>query len=399
MTPFRRGKAGIFSVYIPTGPGLKQRSTGTTDPRLARRIEAMVQQLADDKDWELLRAVVHDRCTLDELWAAYQVRGLETLRARLNAHDLAEFRERWEDSARRTAPASWDQQVAQVERMTEGLQYVHELTAGVIRDRLAALPVRSGTARHYLYSLSAFCNYLVSHGVMATNPCESRALVPRPKKAGKRAVWRTEDVDQAIINRTEGDVRIALTICAASSADRSTPLAMRVRDVHLLAPGVAPNQAKGIEHRIDLPGTKAAGRARKGVRLEPWAVPILRAAIAGKLPDAPLVVGVSADMLSRHWKVAAAAAKQIGYLLKDTRHSYGCRALLAGYPLWEVSKWLGHTSIAMTADVYVQFDYEVARRVREGPIAIADATNAEGITTPGTTSPNANAKDKLRLEA
>ncbi len=386
MTPFRRGKGKIYSIYVPTGPGLKQRSTGTTDPRLARRIEAMVKQLADDKDWELLRAVVYDRCSIDELWSAYQLRALETLRARLNAHELETYLAQWEDDARRVAPASWDQQVAQVKRLTDGLQFVHELTAGVIRDRLAALPVKSGTARHYLYALSGFCTYLVAHGVLAMNPCESRALVPRPKKSGKRAVWRTEAIDQAIVDRTAGDVRVALTVCAASSADRSTPLVMRVADVHLLAPGVVPDRARGREHRVDLPGTKAVGRARKGVRLEPWAVPILREAIAGKLPDAPLIEGVSADMLSRHWKVAAGLVKEDGYQLKDTRHSYGCRALLAGYSLWEVSKWLGHSSVAMTAEVYLQFDYEVARRVREGATGVADQGNSSAGATAGTTS-------------
>ena len=372
MTPFRRGKARIYSIYIPTGPGLKQRSTGTTDAKLARRIEAMVKQLADDKDWELLRAVVYDKCTIDELWAAYQLRALDALRARLNAHDLQAFITQWEDDARRNAPASWDQQVAQVRRLTEGLQFVHELSPGVIRDRLASLPVKSGTARHYLYALSSFCTYLVAHGVMSMNPCESRALVPRPKKAGKRAVWRTAAVDQDIIARTSGDVRIALTVCAASSADRSTPLLMRIGDVHLLPVGVQPDRARSIEHRVDLPGTKAAGRARRGVRLEPWAVPILRQAIANKLPDAPLVSGISKRMLTEHWKKAATEAGQPGYLLKDTRHSYGCRAFLEGYALWEVSKWLGHSSAAMTADVYLQFDYEVARLVREGTITPTD---------------------------
>lgn len=399
MTPFRRGAGGVYSIYIPTGPGLKQRSTGTTDTRLARRIEAMVQQLADDKEWELLRAVVNDRCTIDELWSAYQVRALETLRARLNAHELSDYLEQWKADARKTAPASWDQQVAQVARMTAGLRYVHEITPGIVRDRLNGLAVRSGTARHYLYALSAFCTYLIAHGVMATNPCESRALVPRPKKAGKRAVWRTADVDQRIIDRTAGDVRVALAVCAASSADRSTPLAMRAGDVHLLPLTVTPDRAKGLEHRVDLPGTKAACRSRKGVRLEPWAVPILRAAIAGKLPDAPLITGVSADMLSRHWKVAADLEKEGGYLLKDTRHSYGCRALLAGYPLWEVSKWLGHGSVALTADVYLQFDYEVARRVREAGFDTPEGSNMAATTTPDATSAPTAEAPTLRLEA
>lgn len=382
MAPFRRA-GGYFALYVPTGPGYKQISTGTTDPRMARRIEAMLQQLKNQKDFELLRALVTKpkRLHLDTLWMAYQNNQLEELRARLRAAVLAEFLPGWKRDAQQNAPAAWADQVRQVTRLLgnmgptlPALQHTHELTPGTIRDRLNALGVSPGTARHYLYALSSFCSYLVAHKVMATNPCRDADAVPRPKKSGKRTVWKPVEVDQDLVARASGVDRIAFALCAATGADRASTLAIQVKHLRLLPVGIQPDPAKSLEHRIDIPGTKTDGRDRKGVRIEPWAVPLLREAIAGRGAEEYLVTGCTADTLSRHWKLVATAAGHADYWLRDTRHSYGVRAILAGYPLWEVSKWLGHANEAITAGIYCQFDYEVARLVLAGTITPAAKT-------------------------
>lgn len=382
MAPFRRGKAGIHWIYIQTGPGSKQISTGTTDARLARQLDAMCKQLADDKQFELLRALVAKprTLTIDRLWDAYRKKALDTLRAELSAVRLADYLDGFRADAQAKAPVTWAEQVAAVSWLLERVRFAHELRPAAVRDLLNQLPGTGGTKRHKLYAWSAFCRYLVAHEVLAANPCADRDLVPRPPKAKKRTLWQPAEVDQAICDRLTGDVRILCVVCAASSADRATVLRMRVRDVHLLPAGTRPNQAKGLEHRIDVPGTKTSTRNRKGVRLEPWAAPILRTWMADKLPTAPLVEPVGLRSVSMQWKAAAEAEGYAGYWLRDTRHSYACRAILAGYPLWEVSKWLGHASQALTADIYTQFDYDVARRVASR--ATPDGTTH---TTPDTT--------------
>lgn len=376
MAPFARGKSGVQWIRVQTGPGSKQVSTGTTDERLARRIDRMCKELADDKRWEFLRAVAAGRLSIDALWAAYQVRALDRLEAELSAITVADYLDGWRADAQRNAPAAWSEQERHVRLLLAAVTYAHELKAGKIRDLLNAQTGSDGTRRHKLYAWSSFCRYLVSHEVLDTNPCANREKIPRPGKAKKRAVWRAEATDRAIIDRTEGGVRIGLVICAAAGADRATPLLMKVRDIHLLAPGVVSDAKALREHRVDLPGTKTEQRNARGIRLEPWAAPILREWIKDKHPDAPLITGVSTDMLTRHWQAAAAAQGEQGYWLRDTRHSYGVRAFLAGYPLWEISKWLRHGSAAITADIYLQFEYEVAQAVRRGQLDGAADTPA-----------------------
>lgn len=397
MAAFRR-VAGYFALYVPTGPGYKQISTGTTDARLARRIEAMIAQLKNQKDFELLRALVSKpkKLHIDTLWMAYQNNQIEELRARLRAAVLADFLPGWVLDTQRNAPAASADQIRQVKRLlgTMGptlppLVYSHELTPGTIRDRINALAVSSGTARHYLYALSSFCAYLVAHAAIPSNPCRDADAVPRPKKSGKRTVWKPVQADQSIVARATGADRIAFALCAAAGADLSSTFAIQVKHLRLLPVGSTPDRAKSLEHRIDIPGTKTEGRDRKGVRIEPWAVPILREAIEGKGAEDYLVTGCTADTISRHWKAAAEAEGHAGYWIRDTRHSYGVRAILAGYPLWEVSKWLGHANEAITAAIYCQFDYEVARLVVAGtitPAAEQPAKAAKKTTTRATTT-------------
>lgn len=381
MAPFRRGKSGIQWIYIQLGPGSKQISTGTTDARLARQIDAMCKHLADDKQFGLLRALVErpKKLTIDRLWDAYRKKALDTVLAELTAVRLADFKAGFTADAKAKAPVTWAEQVAAVTWLLDRVRFAHELRPGRIRDLLNLVGGSGGTKRHKLYAWSAFCRYLVAHDVLPANPCADRDLVPRPPKAKKRTVWHEEKVDRAICDRLSGTSRIWAVVCAASGADRSTVPRLRVRDLQLLKVGVSPDPAKGIEHRIDLPGTKTETRDRKGVRLEPWAVPILREWCKDKMPNAKLIDGPGVRAMTIAWTKAAEAEGHAGYWLRDLRHSYGCRAILAGYPLWEVSKWLGHANEAITAEIYVNFDYEVARRIRDR--TTPDTTRA-GKSTP-----------------
>lgn len=359
---FKRGKT--YSVYVRTSTGRVQRSTGSTDRAFAKQIERMLDALADKRDFALLDAVASNRITIGELWDSYAAKQLDVLRDKLTSVSIKSLWEGWTADAKVRAPKSWDQQQHHVKWMLQGLESVAEITAGAIRNRLNSLARSEGTRRHYLYSVASFCNYAVAMGALPASPVADKAKVRRPAKANKRQQWKTIEDDQKILSHVTGQLKLALTICAATGADRSSVLKLRVSDVQLLPLGEVPNAAKEIEHRINISGTKTEYRNRRGVRIEPWAVPQLRSAIQNKKPDDLLVVGVSADMMTRGWKRAVIAAGFSNYWLRDTRHSYAVRALFEGYPLWQISEWLGHASTAMTADIYTKFDPQIARTVR-----------------------------------
>lgn len=367
--PFLRGKT--YALYVPTGAGLLQKSTGTKSLELARKIARVVDSLRDERAFELLDAVGEGTISLGDLYQAKVEGRLEGLRHRLQSQVVEDFIDPWIKvlTSNGLSAASAKLYAQRMRKLLPVGTCSHELSPGNVVKWIAQVPGTPGTRRQYMNELSSLCVFLVGQGLLSENPVARRDLVKRPKKNPARTRWEVADVDRRITDRLSGSMRIAALICVGAGADRATPWSMKVGDLALLPEGVDPDPRLSIEHRVNLPGSKTAGRNRKGVRIEPWVVPALRAWIQGKELSEPLLADtVKPATLSDQWKAAAKAECKEGYTLKDSRHSYGCRALLEGYSLWEVSKWLGHENIATTAEVYLQFDYDVARMV-ERPFA------------------------------
>jgi integrase len=85
----------------------------------------------------------------------------------------------------------------------------------------------------------------------------------------------------------------------------------------------------------------------------------------GELEDTPVfTVGsgpVHPAYASRHFTTLCARAGVPVIRLHDLRHTSASLGLAAGEPLLHVSRRLGHSSIAVTADVYTQVTSEAAK--------------------------------------
>jgi integrase len=338
-----------WSLYIPRrSGGVVQRATGTTDKALAGRMGRMVDVLRDQRRWDVLEAIDAKRVTVGAAYDAYTMNALNALMARVvaaavpNAVDLVD---RWVGTLRK-APrtvAAYEQKVRAL--LTEDLK-VTDLTAGWVADTLATLPHTPATVRQYAHALSLFCKYCKGHGWLPANPVRD---VDLPKGTNKRVLWKTEAEDRRLVDCAPEPVRSYFALVHSTGAERDAALAMRRRDVDVEA---------GTVH---IPGTKNKNRDRKGVPMEPWAVPIVAAHCRGLLPDAPLFPTLTRREVNAHHQAARTAAQLPGYQLRDGRHSYAVRAILRGEPIWKVSKWLGHANIGITASVYAQFDLEAAQ--------------------------------------
>lgn len=347
MSPFKRGK--FWSLYVPRrSGGVVQRATGTTDATLAKRMGRMVDTLADQRRWDVLEAVDARTVTLPEVWDAYQMNGLDTLMARATAAAeplVLDYVDAWVATVKR-APrtvAAYEQKVRAL--LPEDLK-PSALTMGWVADRLAQLPHTPATVRQYAHALGLFCRYLHGHRVLPYNPVRDVML---PKGTNKRAVWKTEAEDRRLVDRAPEPLRSYFALVHSTGAERDAALAMVRRDVDLDA------------QTVHIPGTKNRNRDRRGVPMEPWAVPILTAHCRGLLPDAPLFPTLTRRAVGAGHFAARTAAQLPGYQLRDARHSVAVRAILRGEPIWKVSKWLGHANIGITASVYAQFDLEAAQ--------------------------------------
>ena len=75
----------------------------------------------------------------------------------------------------------------------------------------------------------------------------------------------------------------------------------------------------------------------------------------------------TASTFGYHWRKALAAAglESSGYTPHSLRHFFASTALAGGIPLLEVSRWLGHRSIKITADTYGHLTADAPERCRQ----------------------------------
>jgi integrase len=346
VSPFKRG--AFWSLYVPRrSGGVVQRATGTTDKKLADRMGRMIETLADQRRWDVLDAIDAKRVTVPEVWDAYAMNGLDTLMARASAVNLAHLVEPWLASLHHT-PGTIAGYRTKIEALIPASLLAADVTEGWIVDRITAIPFTGTTKGLYLAVLTLFLDYAVAHRAMPTNPARNKALVKRPRPNPARRVWKSAADDLRLVNAAPEPFRSYFALVHATGAERDAALRMRRRDVDLTA------------WTVHIPGTKRATRDRRGVPVDSWARPLVSALCAGKLPDALLFPGMRRTVLNYAHRDAREAVGLDGYFLRDARHSFAVRHLLAGVPLWKVSKWLGHNNVKTTAEVYTRFELDEA---------------------------------------
>lgn len=335
-------KRGVYQLYVPGTAGYRQRSTGTRDATVARKMRRMVETLRDAHEYDLLDRVIAGSLTLRELYVEYAANRLELLRARLADLDLAEHLDAWERWVRsdRGATQTAERYRQQVESLVASPFRRSELTPARVMAWLAQLGGSSGTRRKYLYALHSFVGYLVTSGVLTRNPI---AEVKAPKKNPPRLRWETVDTDERIVVAAPAEYRALFAFIHATGAEVSAALATLRRDVDL---------EQALAH---IRGTKTESRNRHDALIEPWALPYLREHCRTVTPNAHLWPGISRYQAAAHHQATCAAVGVEDYHLRCARHSWAVRARKRGVSLEAIAAQLGHSSILMAATVYGRF--------------------------------------------
>lgn len=256
-------KRGIFQLYVPGRSAFRQRSSGTSDPTLARKIKRMIEDLRDEQQWDVLDAVLSGRLTLPSLYAEYAGNNVARVRANLASVDLSSHLDAWGDwvmgnSGTEQTVATYRAQVDTL--VTQGFQ-LSALTAQAISQWLTGLPdITTGTRRKYLYALKSFLRYLREIGVTSEDPTR---LVRSPKKNPPRLRWESQANDERIVKAAPAGYRALFAFIKATGAEVSAALATLRRDIDL---------DDALAH---VRGSKNERRNRHDAIIEPWALPIL----------------------------------------------------------------------------------------------------------------------------
>jgi integrase len=201
---------------------------------------------------------------------------------------------------------------------------------------------------------------------IARNPAE-RATPPEQVR-GERAVWSSSQLREFIDHVRDDRLFAAWLLACTTGMRRGEVLGLRWSDVDLEAGKVTVQQALvAIGYRVEVSKPKT-DKSRRRIGLDPATVAALRSwkvrqseerlAWGPAWTDSGFVftredgTALHPQSFSQTFERHVRDAKLPTIRLHDVRHSYATAALNAGVATKVLSERLGHSSIAITSDVY-----------------------------------------------
>jgi integrase len=302
-------------------------SAGSSTPRVIRRRESLIDQLIDDGQVAVLRALIEESITLAMLddyarehpltgaGLAVLVRGQTTLGAA--------FTEALDKMGTGATNARYALSLDAVTATYGAGTLVRDLPA-LDWPRLLLTRKSAADAHHIRRAVSRFLSvwygkqHPARHAVLAGFP-------PLPVERG-RVPELTPEMFAQVVAAARADVRPAFVTLALTGLRVSEYLAL------------TPDHLRHDSHRIAVPGTKTAASAAL-VSVAPAFWPIIRAAVP---------CPVRYRRLWHLWSEALTVCGFTGLRIHDLRHAHGQWAVDAGAAESKVQRSLRHTSGAMT---------------------------------------------------
>jgi integrase len=334
-----------FTVYVPKRDGGRApKKTSTADRKTAKAMDAMLQNMASRHQWEYIEAIHQGKLSVPRLFEAHASNRLTDLVEKLRDTDLQEFVPAWSDGVKsRISPTSdtAQQYLTKLRSlMPEGQPfYRSRLTAKTLTDWLSKLPVGRSTKRKYHASLSTFCEYLLSCGVIDSNPM--RRVKPPKANPPRRESLSLPQI-RALVEAHEEPYRTVSALIHGTGIEISVALALKCSDVD--------RTTKEVRAR----GTKTASRDRVAA-IAGWAWPYIERHMANLLPNAPLFPNTDRWRALDAHKAACKAVGIENYRQHDARHSYAVIAIRAGAQFEAVARQLGHANINQVVNVYGRY--------------------------------------------
>jgi integrase len=243
-------------------------------------------------------------------------------------------------------------------------QHIERVVGGMNRRGLSASTIAKARV-----PLSMALEQAVRDGVLLANPVKSAAL-PQSKKSSKRDALNRAQLDQLMRAARGKRIEPLVRLAFMTGLRRGELLALRWQDVDfdseiLHVRGTLKRQAGGGFY-LDDPKTE---KGRRSIPLQPSAVSTLRRwrdtqllekeTAGDRWQDHGFVftsnVGTPLDPsnLRRQWQAIGEEAGLGRLRFHAARHTFATLALESGkVELAEVSRFLGHGSLAVTADIY-----------------------------------------------
>lgn len=350
----RKGKVWSFVVDLGPDPATgRRRQARRSGFATKKEAEAALRDLASAADSGT--AVARSRITVSQFLTDW----LETIKPRVRETTWVSYRIAVERITRQIG-------AAQLQSLTP-LQVEGLYTTLLERGGSGGRPLAAKTVRNCHIVLRRALGDAERLGLVSRNPAAAAKAVSAARPEPK--TWSSEEI-QRFFDAVAGErLSMAFVLLATTGMRRGEVLGLRWEDVDFDARALSIVQAlTTVSNRIHI-GPPKTGKSRRRVSLDGVTFDALKAhrtrqleerLVAGDLwsNDGDLVFTdelggpVHPDRFSRSFDRIVSGAGLPRIRLHDLRHSYATLALKAGVHPKVVSERLGHSTIAITLDLY-----------------------------------------------
>lgn len=208
---------------------------------------------------------------------------------------------------------------------------LNKLTTNHIQELLNKISLTRTAVTSYNVLNSAF-NCAVANNLMFHNPC---AYVNKPKHSKNKGEALTIEEEEDFLQKIKGhNCEKIMLFLLYSGARRSEAINLEWQDIDFK------------KNKIHIRGTKTK-KSNRYIPIFPKLQSLFETMLPGK--DTQKVFDyTSADSITR----AFIRFDIKGHKLHDLRHTFATRCVENGISMKYIQKWLGHSSYAVTADIY-----------------------------------------------
>lgn len=218
-------------------------------------------------------------------------------------------------------------------------KYLNDITAPRTRERLKVL-------------LGDCLGRAVKLDMIPKNPCDAVVLAKMPKSKRKKALTQAEEirfVDACMSDR----YGMQYLLCLYQGLRIGETKLLTMADFDLDNRTLTIDKAMNDQYKADTPKSETSNRV----------IPLFKNTLDA-LDQLGLVVARSDRQVYEHWKSICATANIEGYTVHSLRHTFATRCSEKGIAPKTVQKWLGHSTIDMTLNIYthINSDFEMCER-------------------------------------
>lgn len=213
--------------------------------------------------------------------------------------------------------------------------------------------ISAPSAKEHLYTmLKDVLNKAVKVELIDKNPCDN--IVIKKHKAKPSKALTEEEQTRFVQHCYTNKYGLTFLLCIFEGMRIGEVQALTPNDIDRNSRTITINKSLSDQHKISAPKTDSSNRI----------IPLFKPT-AEALDKLTWKIATSDKQLYDNWKELCRLSNISGYTIHSLRHTFATRCHEAGIAIKTVQKWLGHSTLNMTLNVYTHTNIEFEQKQRD----------------------------------